>query len=114
VLKWAMEHDCPLDESNGGVCSSAARGGHLEVLRWAREHGCPWSEQTAILAAELGHTDVLRWLQDNDCPGAAALEVMPEVVWGWDDPAADPETDSESGSESESDPADLDTANHSD
>ena len=27
-----------------GTCSSAAKGGHLEVLQWARANGCPWDE----------------------------------------------------------------------
>jgi hypothetical protein len=43
VLRWAREHDCPVDWT---TCALAAKGGHMEVLRWAREHGCPWSSNT--------------------------------------------------------------------
>ena len=42
-LKWARENGCPWDK---GVCSAAARGGHLEVLQYARANGCPWDEGT--------------------------------------------------------------------
>ena len=47
-LKWARENGCPW---GGGVCSAAARGGHLEVLQYARANECPWDEDTCSSAA---------------------------------------------------------------
>ena len=47
-LKWARENGCPWGE---GVCSAAARGGHLEVLQYARANECPWDEDTCSAAA---------------------------------------------------------------
>jgi hypothetical protein len=48
------------------VLRPAAQGGNLEVLRWAREHGCPWDETEGIHpglsgAALAGHLQVMRW-----------------------------------------------------
>jgi hypothetical protein len=34
------------------LCSTAARGGHLEVLQWARANGCPWDEDLFRAAAK--------------------------------------------------------------
>ena len=64
-LKWARENGCPWGE---GVCSAAARGGHLEVLQYARANGCLWDETTCSAAALGGHLDVLQWARANGCP----------------------------------------------
>ena len=64
-LKWARENGCPWGE---GVCSAAARGGHLEVLQYARANGCPWDEGTCSAAALGGHLDVLQWARAAGCP----------------------------------------------
>ena len=64
-LKWARENGCPWDE---GVCSAAARGGHLEVLQYAHANECPWDEGTCSSAAAKGHLEVLRWARANGCP----------------------------------------------
>ena len=42
-LKVLRANGTPWDES---TCSSAAKGGHLEVLQWLRTKGCPWDEGT--------------------------------------------------------------------
>jgi hypothetical protein len=36
-----------------GVCTSAARGGHLEIVKWARENGCPWEAARDQLERDL-------------------------------------------------------------
>jgi hypothetical protein len=82
-LKWARENGCPWGE---GVCSAAARGGHLEVLQYARANECPWDEDTCSAAAVNGHLEVLQWASANGCPwnestcrvaaGAGHLEVL--------------------------------------
>lgn len=54
------------------VCSSAARGGHLEVLQWLRSIGCPWDSYTCSSAANGGHLDVLTWARENGCPWNAS------------------------------------------
>ena len=64
-LKWARENGCPWGE---GVCSAAARGGHLEVLQYARANECPWNEDTCSAAALGGHLDVLQWARAAGCP----------------------------------------------
>ena len=82
-LKWARENGCPWGE---GVCSAAARGGHLEVLQYARANECPWDEDTCSSAAVNGHLEVLQYARANECPwdestcrvaaGAGHLEVL--------------------------------------
>ena len=82
-LKWARENGCPWD---GGVCSAAARGGHLEVLQYAHANECPWDEDTCSSAAVKGHLEVLQYARANGCPwdestcrvaaGAGHLEVL--------------------------------------
>jgi len=92
LMDWAVEHDCPCDESSictfaalGGhlgvlrwlwekdffwdwtTTAAAAEGGHLEVLQWLREHGCEWNEATCAYAAYGGHLDVLKWAREHDC-----------------------------------------------
>ena len=82
-LKWARENGCPWDK---GVCSAAARGGHLEALQYAHANECPWDEGTCSAAAANGHLDVLRWARANGCPlkegtcSAAALGCHLEVL----------------------------------
>jgi len=56
LLSWMRGHGCQWDSS---TCSSAAKGGHLEVLKWARARGCPWTEATCANAAGGGHLEVL-------------------------------------------------------
>ena len=65
LLEWAGANGCPW---NGRTCSSAARGGHLDVLKWLRANGCPWNDLTCKAAARGGHLDVLKWLRANGCP----------------------------------------------
>ena len=69
VLKWAWEHRCPWTSQ---TCVEAARGGHLEVLQWAREYECEWDEETCVHAAGGGHLDVLQWAREHRCPWDAA------------------------------------------
>jgi len=57
TLKWARSEGCPWDSR---TCSSAAKGGHLEVLKWARLQGCPWDSRTCANAAEGGHLEVIK------------------------------------------------------
>ena len=70
ALKWLHEHDIPMDE---GVCTYAARYGHLKVLRWARENGCPWDRETFNSAAKHGHIDILEYCFKNNCPMDSTL-----------------------------------------
>ena len=64
VLEWLRENECPWDKN---TCE-AASGGHLEVPMWARENDCPWDENTCKEAACGGHLEVLQWARENGCP----------------------------------------------
>ena len=65
VLEWLRENECPWDKN---TCKEAAYSGHLEVLQWARENDCPWDENTCRAAAYGGHLEVLQWARENGCP----------------------------------------------
>jgi hypothetical protein len=65
VLQWAAAQGCPLDKSEFGLCSIAAKRGHLEMLQWAR--GCQWGLETCRWAAEHGRIEILDHLRDNGC-----------------------------------------------
>ena len=65
VLEWLRENECPWDED---TCWAAAKGGHLEALQWARANDCPWDEYTCREAAFGGHLEVLQWARENGCP----------------------------------------------
>ena len=76
-LKWARENGCQWDE---GVCSAAARGGHLEVLQYARANGCPWNEDTCSAAALGGHLDVLQWARAAGCPWKEGTSICTGIL----------------------------------
>jgi hypothetical protein len=65
VLEWLRENDCPWDEE---TCWAAAKGGQLEALQWARENGCPWDTSTCWAAASGGHLETLKWARENGAP----------------------------------------------
>ena len=65
VLQWLREKACPWDSS---TCNEAAEFGHLHILRWARANGCDWNEETCSNAAYGGHLHILQWLRENGCP----------------------------------------------
>ena len=65
VLEWLRENECPWDKN---TCEEAAYSGHLEVLQWARENGCPWKEDTCWSAAQGGQLEALQWARENGCP----------------------------------------------
>ena len=78
VLEWLRENECPWDEE---TCTEAASGGHLEVLQWARENGCPWDEETCSEAASGGHLETLKWARENGCPWNIEA-VRANAAWG--------------------------------
>ena len=47
------------------LCTSAAKGGQLEVLEWLRENECPWDKNTCKEAASGGHLEVLMWARER-------------------------------------------------
>ena len=58
-----------------GVCTLAAKHGHLAALKVLRGKECEWDKNTCRGAAEGGHLDVLKWLR---LPG------KPEGQCDWD------------------------------
>lgn len=50
------------------VCSSAAKGGRLDVLKYLRSRGYEWNEVTCSNAVEYGHLNVLKWVREHNCP----------------------------------------------
>ncbi len=57
----------PLDTC---TLASAVRGGHLEVVKWLLEHHCPVDSSSPALAAALGHLDILQHLHSLPQPPA--------------------------------------------
>ena len=66
TLRYAVEHNCPLEPQN---CALAARGGHLHCLQYLRSPSvdCPWESDTCEYAAMNGHLHCLRWAHENGC-----------------------------------------------
>ena len=62
MLKWARANGC---NWNSCTCRDAASGGHLEVLKWARANGCGWNDETCYMAAAKGHFEILKWARYN-------------------------------------------------
>lgn len=59
-----------------GVCTLAAKHGHLAALKILRRKGCEWDETTCWAAAGEGHLDVLKWLRLPDKPEG-------QCEWNW-------------------------------
>jgi hypothetical protein len=96
ILKWALDMDCPWDESCANICASgghmemfhwimsnrelfeinesrlvndAALGGHLELLQWAiKEYGLKWNVFTFGWAVRSGNFELMKWARNNECP----------------------------------------------
>ena len=64
VLKLLHNTGCSLGWSTS---CSAAEGGHLAILKWLHSIGCPLAESTCA-AARAGYLEVLKWLHNNGCP----------------------------------------------
>ena len=64
------------------VCTTAARGGHLEVLEWARQQQppCAWGTSVCEAAARGGHLEVLQWLRQQQPPCPWDSEVCDEAA----------------------------------
>jgi len=88
-LRWALESDCPWDES---TCTTAVEGRHLEVLKWARgqDPPCPWDAKTCAKAARMGQLETLKWMREQDppcpwdemtCAKAAAGGHLETLIW---------------------------------
>ena len=75
MLQWARANGCPWDEE---TCSTAARGGQLEVLQWLRANGCPWDEKTCARAVDIRHLEMLKWARANGAPWDKA-DIMREA-----------------------------------
>jgi hypothetical protein len=75
VLQWLRANGCPWDEE---TCSTAARGGQLEVLQWLRANGCPWDEKTCARAVDIRHLEMLKWARANGAPWDKA-DIMREA-----------------------------------
>ena len=59
-----------------GVCTLAAKHGHLAALKVLRRNGCEWNWLTCQDAAREGHLDVLKWLRLPDKPEG-------QCEWNW-------------------------------
>jgi hypothetical protein len=96
TLRWAFDRGCPLPsgceraaalgdlsllkeireafgkEDIGGICSAAARRGHIHVLQWAiSSGGARVDEETCAAAAAGGRLDVIKFLRSlspTPCP----------------------------------------------
>jgi len=64
VLQWLRWRGCLW---NSSTCNMAAEFGHLHILQWARENGCDWNERTCCDAVIGGHLHILQWLRENGC-----------------------------------------------
>ncbi len=53
---------------NGEACNIAAERGNLDILRFLIEHDCPIDEQAASGAAKHDHFDCLKYLVNNGAP----------------------------------------------
>jgi len=66
VLKWAVEHDCPVDSY---TFADAASNGYLQIMQWLHSIGCDWDEISMENAAQDQYIEVLDWLHtlEQEC-----------------------------------------------
>ena len=60
VLQWLLAQGLLTDAYEGGLCSNAASGGHLDVLKFLRSNGFACTAETFSQAAEHGHLHILQ------------------------------------------------------
>ena len=62
VLRWAMEHHCPVDPY---TYHAAAMFGHVHILEYLNTTPAPYDAFAANAAAGQGHVHVLEWFKEH-------------------------------------------------
>jgi len=78
MIQW-LHDECGL-KWYAGVCSMAAKNGHLSLLQYLRSQGCEWGNNTTQQAAEKGHLSVLQWAIENGCPFDLEYDMLGEII----------------------------------
>ena len=65
IVRYLHGRGCVLDE---GMFTRAVKYGHLDIVKYLYENKCPWNEWACNYAVEYNHLEVLKYLRENGCP----------------------------------------------